>query len=157
MTLIIRSADMADLPDLKAFEQGIVRAERPFDPTIKPDPVSYYDLGELITSEDADVAVAEFDGTLIASGFVKKERSRAYITPDYHAHIGFLYVDPAYRGQSINRKILNHLFNWARLNGLKETRLTVYPENEAAVRAYQKVGFKPYITEMRLNLEDGNI
>ncbi|MGB5500466.1 MAG: GNAT family N-acetyltransferase, partial [Maribacter sp.] len=31
-----------------------------------------------------------------------------------------------------------------------EIRLTVYDENHAAIRAYEKVGFKKHIIEMRL-------
>jgi len=42
--LLLRDAVLEDLPFLKEFEQEIIKAERPFDPTIRQDPVSYYDL-----------------------------------------------------------------------------------------------------------------
>lgn len=151
---IIRTARIEELPTLKQFEQGIIKAERPFDHTLKPDPISYYDLGELITSPDAEVAVAEYDGRLVGSGYAKKKRSRHYLSPDYHAFIGFLYVDPAFRGRGINKLVLDHLFEWAKANDLPEVHLTVYPANESAVRAYEKTGFKPYLSEMRLNLDE---
>ena len=38
--------------------------------------------------------------------------------------------------------------------GLPEIHLTVYPDNAPAIRAYEKVGFEPYILEMRLNLDE---
>ncbi|MEO1407117.1 MAG: GNAT family N-acetyltransferase [Pseudomonadota bacterium] len=154
MTIIVRSAKIDELPTLQAFEQGIIEAERPMDQTLKPDPISYYDLGELIESEDAEVAVAEFDGELVASGYAQKKRSKPYISPDYQAYIGFLYVAPEYRGKGINQLILEHLFAWAKANGLPEVHLTVYPSNDAALRAYEKAGFAPYLTEMRLDLEE---
>lgn len=150
----IRSATQTDLPTLLTFEQGIITAERPYDQTLKPDPISYYDIGELIDSDAAEVAVAECDGELIGSGYVQKKPSRHYVSPAYHAYIGFLYVDPAYRGQGINQKVLDHLFAWAQSNDLPEIHLTVYPDNQSAIRAYEKVGFDPYILEMRLNLDD---
>ena len=150
----LRSASLDDLPTLLKFEQGIVSAERPYDHTLKPDPISYYDVGALITDEDAEVVVAEIDGVLVGSGYAKKKRSRAYVQPEYHAFIGFLYVDPAYRGRGVNRLVLDALFQWARKNDLPEIHLTVYPENASAIRAYEKVGFKPYISEMRLNLDE---
>ncbi|MEM8636318.1 MAG: GNAT family N-acetyltransferase [Pseudomonadota bacterium] len=154
MMISIRSATLDELPTLKAFEQGIVLAERPMDPTLKPDPISYYDLEALIRSEDSEVTVAELDGKLIASGYAQKRRSKPYVSPDYQAYIGFLYVAPEYRGKGINRLILDHLFEWARTNGLPEVHLTVYPSNDAALQAYEKAGFVPYLTEMRLNLEE---
>lgn len=152
--IIIRTARIDELPTLKQFEQGIIEAERPFDHTLKPDTISYYDLGELISSPEAEVAVAEYNGQLVGSGYAKKKRSRHYLTPDYHAFIGFLYVDPAFRGHGINKLVLNHLFAWARANDLPEVHLTVYPANESAVRAYEKSGFKPYLSEMRLNMDE---
>ncbi|MHA7901044.1 MAG: GNAT family N-acetyltransferase [Henriciella sp.] len=153
-TLHVRSALPSDLPTLLEFEQGIVLAERPFDHTLKPDPISYYDVGAMIDDADAEVAVAVHADRLIGSGYAQKKRSRHYVSPDYHAYIGFLYVAPDYRGRGINRLVLDHLFAWARDHGLPEIHLTVYPDNEAAIRAYEKVGFDPYILEMRLNLDE---
>lgn len=150
----IRPARSSELAVLKRFEQGIISAERPYDHMLKPDPISYYDIDDLIQSPDAEVAVAAYEEQLIGSGYVKKKRSRHYVSPDYHAFIGFLYVEPEYRGQGVNRKILDYLFAWARANKLPEVHLTVYPDNDAALRAYGKMGFRPYLTEMRVNLND---
>ena len=150
----IRSARDADLQTLLQFEQGIIRAERPYDHMLKPDPISYYDVGDLIRSADAEVAVAECNGQLVGSGYVKRKASRHYLTPAWHAFIGFLYVDPAYRGRGINKLVLEHLYAWARDNDLPEVHLTVYPDNVSAVRAYEKAGFSPYLLEMRHNLDE---
>ena len=57
--IIIRSATPEDLPTLLTFEQGIIRAERPYDHMLKPNPISYYDVGALIVDPDAEVAVVE--------------------------------------------------------------------------------------------------
>lgn len=154
MGIIIRSAIESDLPNLKLFEQGIVTAERPFDDTLKPDPISYYDIQAMIRSDRAEVAVAEIAGACVASGYVTAKRSLDYVTHDYHAYIGFLFVDSNYRGKGVNKLLLNHLFEWARNNELPDVHLTVYPENKPAVRAYEKAGFKPHLLEMRLNLDE---
>ena len=154
MTVTVRQAAVADLPTLLAFEQGIVAAERPFDPTIREDPVSYYDLKTMLDSPDAIVFVAEDDGAIIGSGFARKKASRQYTEPSHHANLGFMYVVPDHRGEGVNRLILQALFTWAREQGLMETRLTVYPGNLPAIRAYEKAGFDPYILEMRKRLED---
>jgi GNAT superfamily N-acetyltransferase len=154
MNIIIRSAMLSDLPILKSFEQGIVVAERPYDSTLKPDPISYYDIGAMIVASDTEVAVAELDGALVASGFVQKRSSLDYVCSEYHAYIGFLYVAPACRGKGVNGQILEHLFDWARKNDLPDVHLTVYPENAPAIRAYEKTGFQPHLLEMRLNLNE---
>lgn len=152
--LIVRSATLDDLPTLLEFEQGIIHAERPFDPSIRPDPVSYYDIAAMIGAEDADVAVAVLDERLVGSGYVKKMRSRPYVQPEFHAQIGFLFVNDHHRGRGINQKVLDYLFEWAKAKDLLDVRLTVYPDNAPAMRAYEKAGFKPYILEMRRNLNE---
>ncbi len=154
MDILIRSAVVAELPSLKSFEQGIITAERPYDETLRPDPISYYDIGELLNSPDSEVVVAEVDGELIASGYVRKKRSLHYVVSEYHAFIGFLYVAPEYRGQGVNKLILDRLFAWAKENDLPDVHLTVYPDNAPAIRAYEKSGFKGHILEMNLNLND---
>jgi ribosomal protein S18 acetylase RimI-like enzyme len=61
-----------------------------------------------------------------------------------------MYTCPDFRGKGINKMIIDTLKNWSTANGLKEIRLTVYDENQGAIRAYEKVGFKKHIIEMRL-------
>ncbi|MEM7767205.1 MAG: GNAT family N-acetyltransferase [Pseudomonadota bacterium] len=149
----IRTAKPEELPTLLSFEQGIVKAERPYDATLKPDPINYYDIADLIASPDAEVVVAELDGELIGSGYAVKKASLPYVEPAFHAYIGFLYVAPAHRGKGVNLRVLDVLFAWAEAQGLPEVHLTVYPDNAPAIRAYAKAGFDPYILEMRVNLE----
>ncbi|QDV22561.1 GNAT family N-acetyltransferase [Aureliella helgolandensis] len=153
MHIVIRPATAIDLPILLTFEQGIIAAERSYDETLLPDPISYYDISELIASPEAEVIVAELDGTLIGSGYARRKASRHYTEPAFHAYIGFLYVVPEHRGKGVNKRVLDALFTWARANDLPEVHLTVYPGNEPALRAYEKVGFEPHILEMRMNLD----
>lgn len=149
-----RSATLDDLPALKECEQGIIAAERPYDHTLKPDPISYYDLGERVRSEDAEVAVIDLDGAIIATGYAEKRASKPYIASDNHAFLGFMFVHPDHRGKGLNRILTDYLLDWARMRDLTEIRLTVYSGNDPAIRAYEKAGFNPYITEMRLNLDE---
>lgn len=154
MQITIREARMDELPILKAFEQGIILAERPFDSTLKEDPISYYDLSEFITSETATVVVAEADGILVGSGFADIRKAKDYYKHKTYAHLGFMYVSPEYRGKGINSKIMNALIAWSQEQGVNEIRLTVYPDNTSAIQAYEKVGFKAQLIEMRYTLSD---
>ena len=54
----IREAIKNDLRVLLQFEQEVVKAERPMDPTIKNSDVNYYDLEALISNPRAIVLVA---------------------------------------------------------------------------------------------------
>ena len=150
--LIIRDAILEDLPVLKAFEQELIKAERPFDPTIRQDPVSYYDLKEYVKSDSVKVVVAEMDGNLVSSGYAYAKPARTYLDHKEYAYLGFMYTKPEYRGRGFNQKIIEVLMDWARVNDLKEIRLTVYNENVPAIKAYEKVGFKEHLNEMRLRL-----
>jgi len=151
---IVRSARQDDLPVLLAFEQGIITAERPYDHTLKPDPISYYDIAEKIASDDSEVAVVEVDGLVVGSGFAIKNLSKAYVQDTHHTYLGFMYVRPDYRGRGLNKRLLEHLSAWAKANDLREIRLTVYSDNAPAIRAYEKAGFTSHILEMRLNLDE---
>ena len=152
--ITIRKALMLDLGQLLAFEQDLIKAERPFDPTLKPDPVNYYDLKSLLTSPVAEVVVADTGNKIIASGYARIERSKPFIKHSTHAYLGFMYVLPEYRGRGINKQIINALKNWASSQNITEFRLEVYCDNISAIKAYEKIGFSRYILEMRYNLDD---
>jgi RimJ/RimL family protein N-acetyltransferase len=148
--ITIRNAHLGDLEVLLRFEQGIIEAERPYDTTIKPDPVSYYDLRELLLSKEAAIMVAECAGLIVASGFVRIKEARHYLNHEKYAYLGFMYTRPSFRGSGINARIIDALKDWALTKGLHEIRLTVYEDNSAAIRAYEKYGFKKHLIEMRL-------
>lgn len=64
--LEIREAIQEDLPILQEFEQGVIQYERPFAANLKKDPISYYDLEDLIQRKDALVLVAMIQNKIIA-------------------------------------------------------------------------------------------
>ncbi|KPM48254.1 GNAT family N-acetyltransferase [Jiulongibacter sediminis] len=153
MDLTIREARPDELPELKGFEQEIIKAERPFDSTLAPDPISYYNLAELMAAEDSIVIIAEAEGQLVGSGFAQIRKPKNYYTYSVYTHLGFMFVDPRFRGMGVNARIIEALTAWSKERGVDEIRLTVYPDNAAAIKAYEKVGFKSQLVEMRLNLK----
>lgn len=149
-----RPATSADLPVLLEFEQGIIIAERPFDPTLKPDPISYYDIGAMIEDPDVEVIVAVDGDLVVGSGYAKEKPSDDYVDPPTHCFLGFMFVHPDYRGRGVNGLVTEALFDWARSRGLTEVQLRVYDDNLGAVRAYAKKGFSKYMVVMRRSLDD---
>ena len=55
----IRKATIEDLPVLFEFEQGVLRAERPMDGTLKLKNTYYYDIPNLIDDSSVELVVAE--------------------------------------------------------------------------------------------------
>jgi GNAT superfamily N-acetyltransferase len=150
----IRPAGKQDLSELLRFEQELIKAERPMDPTIREDPVIYYDLPVMIADPEVALVVAEKDGKLIASGYATAKRGRSYLDHEYYAYLGFMYTIPEFRGRGVNLDIIKVLHQWARHKGLNELRLTVYDRNVPAISAYEKAGFVKHIVEMRLLKSD---
>lgn len=148
--VLIRDAQSADVPILLSFEQALIKAERPLDPTIAKDPVSYYDIASYVADANVKVLVAEVDGDVVASGYALRKEARHYLDHKWYAYLGFMYTKPDQRGKGINQKITQGLLEWCKIVGLKEVRLTVYDENQSAVNAYLKSGFEKHIMEMRL-------
>lgn len=150
--IIIREATMEDLAVLLQMEQYLIEAERPFDPTIRDNPVTYYNLSDMLKSDDYYVLVAEYEGIVVSSGYAVAKSARPYLDHKNYAYLGFMYTVPEFRGRGINRQLVNRLKTWAGENRLKEVRLTVYEENAPAIRAYEKTGFKKHLIEMRVEV-----
>jgi ribosomal protein S18 acetylase RimI-like enzyme len=152
--LIIRTATLNDLQTLLEFEQGVVETERQFDSTLKAGTIHYYDLKGLIISPVAEVVVAEVENEIIASGYALIKKGDVFLQHSHYAHLGFMYVKPAYRGKGVNQKIVEALKQWATSKKITEIRLEVYAENIAAKKAYEKVGFSSHMLEMRMGLNE---
>ncbi len=152
--LTIRKAIMADLMTLLAFEQGVVAAERPFNPTIKNKEATYYDIGHMIVADHIHLVVAEINGEIVGSGYARIEQSQSCFKHKKFGYLGFMYVLPLHRGKGINAKILKTLVGWCTSYDINEIRLDVYSDNVSAIKAYEKVGFTKLLTHMRMEVED---
>src|SRR5690606_31162960 len=149
VSISIRPAVVSDIPVLLEFEQGVINAERPFDPTLGQGEIRYYDIEELIRSPDALLLVAEAEGTVVATGYARIRDAKPYLQHRHDAYLGFMYVRPEWRGRGINGKIVQGLKDWAAARGVTELRLEVYCDNASAIAAYEKVGFQKHMIEMR--------
>lgn len=153
-SITVRQASLQDLDLLKHFQQSILSAERSFDARIKDGPVEYYDIAGLLRSDDVRFLVAAAGEKIVACGFARIDAAKPYLRHRVQAYLGLMFVEPRYRGRSINQRIINELKQWCRSRGVAELRLEVYHDNLEAIRAYEKAGFKKLVTEMRLDLSE---
>jgi ribosomal protein S18 acetylase RimI-like enzyme len=154
--ITIRRATNADLPKLAEFLQFLVEAERPFDPTLKDGEIFYYDIQELILDKKTEVLVIDFNDQVIGCGYAQIRSAKPYEKHTLFGYLGFMFVNPEFRGHGLNNLLLNDLKKWVLSHGITEVRLDVYHENEAAVKAYEKAGFKQILTTMRCDISSGN-
>ncbi|SFC94596.1 GNAT family N-acetyltransferase [Pseudoalteromonas denitrificans] len=150
----LRAASIQDLAILLEFEQNVIAAERPFNDAIKLTPTSYYDLNELIQDDKSNLLVVESKGDIIGSGYAQIRSSKISLKHEQHAYLGFMYVDSQHRGLGINKLIMDSLIQWSKAQGITDLYLDVYEGNDAAIRAYEKVGFSKSLVEMKLSLNN---
>jgi GNAT superfamily N-acetyltransferase len=147
--ITIRKATLKDLYILLDFEQNIIKAERPFDATLKDGLISYYDIAYMIDAPEVEVVVAESGGEIIGSGYARIEDAKIYQKHQKYAYLGFMYVKPEHRGKGVNKNVIEALETWCLSQNIREIRLEVYNDNQPAVRAYEKTGFSKNLVEMR--------
>ncbi len=146
----LREAEVNDLSRLLDLEQKIVDSERPYDAFIKEENATYYDLGSLISEPDSYLVVVESERKIIGSGYAQIRPSKSCHIHDKHCYLGFIYLEPEYRGKAIGSAILDALKDWGLNQGLRNFHLDVYAENVSAIRAYEKAGFNKVSVKMEL-------
>lgn len=149
MAVSIRKATLTDLPILLGFEQALIEVERPMDASLEQEKkISYYDISEFIKNDESEVFVATINDEIVGSGYGLIKENASKRRYKQHGYVGFIYVKPQQRGKGISGKIISAIFDWFRLRGIKETRLSVYQNNPSAIKAYEKLGFKRNLIEM---------
>ena len=151
--ITVRQARIEDLNTLYRFEQGIITAERPYNETLKSGHINYYDLKEMLYLPYVHVVVALDGDRIIGSGYARIESAKPYLQHESHSYLGFMYVEPEYRGKGINNLIIDALKQSSVSGNIFELRLHVYNDNDAAIRAYEKAGFEKHLLEMRIGLK----
>jgi len=150
--LNVREARLGDLQSLLELEQRVIEAERPYNSAIKSEGTQYYDIEHLITDDNSSLLVVEAGNAIVGTGYAQIRSSKSSLIHADHSYLGFMYVAPDFRGQGLNKKVIDRLVSWSKSKGVNDLYLDVYFDNSAAIRAYEKVGFKSSLTEMKLSL-----
>jgi GNAT superfamily N-acetyltransferase len=124
---------------------------REFNESLKSKTICYYDIGALIDGASSRVMVAEDDGVIVGSGYVRIIESKAHLAHNFHAYLGFMYVASSHRGQGINQLVIQALIGWGKTQGMQDFYLDAYADNSSALKAYEKLGFKASLIEMKLS------
>jgi len=149
-----REATVDDLPGLQELEQGIIDSERPYDACLRDRDVCYYDLRHLIADPDTFLLVVTSGGEIAGSGYGQIRVSDSFHEHDSHCYLGFIYVEPEFRGSGVAGGIVDRLKNWSIERNTRHFYLNVYSANEAAIRAYERAGFSKISIKMELAVKD---
>ncbi len=149
--MIFREATINDLENLLTLEQEVIKAEQPFNSAIKKSKTHYYDLKKIISDNKTYLLVVQKGSDIIATGYAQIRNSKESLQHDRHSYLGFMFTATEYRGMGINKKIIDLLIKWSKSQEVNDFYLDVYSQNTAAIRAYEKSGFKPCLLEMKLH------
>lgn len=118
---MLRKYDPNDLPEILTLEQ-----ESQIAPWTEPIFQKCFDLG-------SEAWVLEKDGGVI--GFIIS------LMHEDETHILNFSVRPGFQGQGFGSKLLQHVIDNGKANGISLVYLEVRRTNEAAIALYKKLGF----------------
>lgn len=96
--------------------------------------------------------VAEVNGTIAGFAIAQQQASPPYacFRPLKSVYLMDMGVEQAFRGQGIGASLIAAVKAWASEQKADYLELTVHDANFKAARLYQREGFAPYSTSMRM-------
>lgn len=137
MTFAIRRADLGDLAALLALERNF-----------PGDRLTRYGLRHLLTRAHADIWVAAHGDALLGNAVVLYRRNTT------SARLYSLVVAPAARGRGIAHALVRTAESVAAARAVQRVYLEVRRDNAAALRLYQKLGYR-LVAQLPRYYDDG--
>jgi ribosomal protein S18 acetylase RimI-like enzyme len=151
-----RRGSLADLPLLEPLWVSVHHHHA----QVMPDLAPYVDdrqtwavrsqlYAELLAKPETVLLLASVDGAVIGYGLAHVSPASGtwvadtWQTGDRIGEIESLAVQPGYRGQGIGSRLLTALTAELATAGVRDLVLGVLPGNDAAIRLYQRQGFRP--------------
>ena len=151
-----RRGSLADLPLLEPLWVSVHHHHA----QVMPDLAPYVDdrqtwavrsqlYAELLAKPETVLLLASADGAVIGYGLAHVSPASGtwvadtWQTGDRVGEIESLAVQPGYRGQGIGSRLLTALTAELATAGVRDLVLGVLPGNDAAIRLYQRQGFRP--------------
>ena len=105
--------------------------------------ISMERLNKLLETDS--IYVAKVNGEIVGYGIIDiKEKDNGFMRYRKLLSIDTLCIDEDFRGQGIGTKILEFAKNIAKEENCTDMHLTVNPNNENAIKVYEKFGMKVY-------------
>src|SRR5690242_14130271 len=151
-----RRGSLADLPLLEPLWVSVHHHHA----QVMPDLAPYVDdrqtwavrsqlYAELLAKPETVLLLASADGAVIGYGLAHVSPASGtwvadtWQTGDRIGEIESVAIQPGYRGQGIGSRLLTALTAELATAGVRDLVLGVLPGNDAAIRLYQRQGFRP--------------
>ena len=93
----------------------------------------------------------EEHGEIIGFIYGNIEKSSDYIEEyDKTGHIGWIYIEEAFRGKWWWKMLIDSMLNWFQSEDIHLIQLGVLTTNLEALEVYKKYGFQSYYTKMKV-------
>ncbi len=147
--VVLREAHSGDLDKLLAYINGLVSEKRRdensqlftgFESRLTKRQEAQWldDLVRRIRKGDTISVLAEVEGEIVGNGDISRG---SYRETEHLGHLG-LTIRGTYRGLGIGREMVRVLMAQARRKGLRTVYVEFLSTNKAAVRTYERAGFK---------------
>ena len=154
--LQIREATIEDLPALVEFAVELIRQHQTYDTDrfvgFEPLADKYAEFfPEQLENKQVVILVAALEKQIAGYAFLKIEEESFLDVRAATVWLHDIYIDQTSRGKNIGRQLLNAAVESARDLGSSSLMLSVSPKNETANKLFKAYGFRPTLTEMRLD------
>jgi len=154
----IRDAVKNDFPRLDELYEQVDELHRRVHPDRfkKPEKTGrsadYYE--SLLDTPGAFLIVVEKEGKVIgfAEAYIKKAKNNPVVKPRTWLLIDGIVIDKVWRNSGAGQFLLNELVRRAKAGGIDQIELNVYEFNTAAIKFYEKCGFKSICKTMHKNI-----
>jgi ribosomal protein S18 acetylase RimI-like enzyme len=143
------------LARIEPLTRSLHEHHRTVDPAIPGVPLRDTDAWWAVRSEryrawlaepDTFLLVADDDGGAVGYALVTfHEKDDSNATGDRFAELQSLAVAPDRRGEGIGTALLHEVYREVRRRGVEEMVIGVLATNDAAMRLYEREGFRPWV------------
>ena len=98
-------------------------------------------------TEPMHCALVEVDG--VVCGMVHSIDHRSCWTKEPSCYLQDLFVDPAYRGQHLGRRLIEHVYATAKARGAVKVHWLTHESNTEAMKLYDRIAEKPGFVQYR--------
>ncbi len=136
---LVRTATVADVPVIRRFIAGLAEYEKLGDQCVATEAGV---RASLFGAEPAaEVLIAEVDGS--PAGFALFHHNYSTFLAQRGIWLEDLFVDPAFRGRGVGKRLLGRLAGIARERGCARIKWEVLDWNELAIGFYHSIGAEP--------------
>lgn len=155
---VIRHATADDLPALGRLGAYLLRTHYGFDPQrfmppgSNPEEAYAQFLGRELQSDTVVVLVAERDGLVIGYLYAGIEPQSWKELRERAGFIHDVVVAETGRRMGIAAALIDTALQWMRSRGVRQALLWTATQNEAAQKLFSRLGFRPTMIEMTMQL-----